>query len=340
MTKTFLSALILLFASFAPGSAGAAQSSRLSMYSAFGEGDNLVLFQAFQRDTGIRIRHVRLGAGEILTRLQAEAGNPQVSVWLGGAVDSFTRAANADLFRPYQSENIGNIPKERRVPGNLYTPISIGTIALISSRPWLDENRMKAPTSWAELVTPPYSGNVCMAHPATSGSAYTAFSTILQLFGKEAGFEYLKKLDKNIVQYTKAGSAPIRLAGLGETGVAIAYNMDAGVAIEEGYPLVVTYPSEGTGYEVTCVGIIKNGPADEVHNAQRFIDWLLTKRAQTIISQQLFRIPLNSDAPSPDGIPRMSEVKTIDYDSAWSAENKTRLVERFEREVRSASLAR
>ncbi len=317
------------------GIAAAGESRQLSVYTAFIESDNALLFQAFEKDTGIAVKHVRMGAGEILTRLQAESGNPQVSVWLGGAIDSFTLAGNAGVLEAYETKNIAAVPEEYRSSTRIYTPISIGSIALISNAAWLEEQGMQPPTSWAELVTPAFKDNVCMAHPATSGAAYTAFSTILQLFGEDAGFEYLKKLDSNIVQYTKAGAAPLRMAGLGETGVAIGYNMDAGALIEEGYPLVITYPEEGTGYEVTCVALVKGGPADEAANARRFIDWLLGDNAQRLIAEGLYRTPLNRNAPMPEGMTPLSEIKTIDYNSNWSAGNKPRLVERFESEVRS-----
>ncbi len=313
----------------------AGQSKQLSLYTCFVESENDAIFKAFERDTGIRIKYVRLSSGEALTRLVAEAKNPQVSLLLGGAIDTHINATNAGILADYVSKNIDAVDPASRDPNGKFTPLSIVITAFVSNGKWLKENGLAPPTSWEEILGPKFRDNVCMAHPATSGAAYTAFSAILQLFGEDAGFGYLKRLDKNIVQYTKAGAAPLRMAGLGETGVAIGYNMDAGALIEEGYPLVITYPKEGTGYEVTCVALVKGGPADELANARRFVDWLLEENAQTIIAEKLYRTPLNKNAPMPEGMTPLSEIKTIEYDSVWSAENKGRLVERFEKEVRS-----
>ena len=331
-----LAALIFLFAAvLSAGPALAGESKQLSLYTCFVESENDAIFRAFERDTGITIKYVRLSSGEALTRLIAEAKNPQVSLLLGGAIDTHINATNAGILADYTSKNIGVVDPAFHDPNGKFTPLSIVITAFVSNAEWLSENKLQPPTSWEEILSPAFKDNVCMAHPATSGAAYTAFSTILQLFGEDAGFEYLKKLDRNIVQYTKAGAAPMRMAGLGEVGVAIGYDLDGASLREEGYPLVISYPKEGTGYEVTCTSLVKGGPADEVANAQRFVDWILEPRTQRMLTEEFFRIPVNQNVEMPEGRLSLAEIKTIAYDSEWSGKNKPRLVERFENEVRS-----
>ena len=215
-----LAALLFLFAAVLPaGPALAGQSKQLSLYTCFVESENDAIFRAFERDTGIAIKYVRLSSGEALTRLIAEGKNPQVSLLLGGAIDTHINATNAGILADYSSKNIGVVDPAFHDPNGKFTPLSIVITAFVSNAEWLSENKLQPPTSWEEILSPAFKDNVCMAHPATSGAAYTAFSTILQLFGEDAGFEYLKKLDRNIVQYTKAGAAPMRMAGLGERAV-------------------------------------------------------------------------------------------------------------------------
>lgn len=336
MRKAQLAVFLSLSLVWAAGWRGAvaAESRRLLLYSCFVESENAALFDAFTRDTGIEIRHVRLSAGEALARLSAEAGNPQVSLMLGGAVDAHLHAAQSGLLEGYVSPNIEAVPEGFRDPAGIYTPVSIVVTALVANTRWLDENGLAPPRSWAELLGPAYEGNVSIAHPATSGAAYTAFSTILQLYGEEEGFAYLRRLDSNITQYTKAGAAPMRMVGLGETGVAIGYDLDGAALQDEGYPLVITYPEEGTGYEVTCASLVKGGPAEDAANARRFLDWLLEAKTQQMLSRQFFRIPVNREVATPDTVTPLERINTIDYDVVWSAKNKARLVERFEREVR------
>jgi len=318
------------------GLAETEQVQSVSVYTCYVESEALEIFEKFTEETGIKVNYVRLSTGEIITRLKAEAQNPQVSVFMGGSVDSHTSVMEAGLLDTYTSKNIGVVDPKWVDPNGVYTPVSMIVTAFASNTDYLAEKGIEAPTSWEELLSPTFAGDVCMAHPATSGAAYTAFSSILQLYGVDEGFEYLKKLDANISQYTKAGAAPYRMAGLGEVGVAIGYDLDAQATINEGYPLVITYPKEGTGYEVTCVSMVKGGPANEVDAAHTFIDWMLSDTCQTMATEEFYRYPINAAIPVNAAMIPMSDINLIDYDFIWSGENKMDLVARFENEVRTS----
>ena len=63
-------------------------------------------------------------------------------------------------------------------------------------------------------------------------------------------------------------------AGLGEVAVGIAFSHDImAKGIKKGYPVVMTFPKEGTGYEIGAVSLLKGGPEPEL--AKVFFDWLM-----------------------------------------------------------------
>ena len=51
-------------------------------------------------------------------------------------------------------------------------------------------------------------GEIQIADPNSSGTAYTALATLVQLMGEDQAFDYPKKLSANVAQFTKSGSAP------------------------------------------------------------------------------------------------------------------------------------
>ncbi len=116
---------------------------------------------------------------------------------------------------------------------------------------------LDAPTCWADLIKPEYKGEVQIANPNSSGTAYTTLATMVQLIGEEGGFEYMKGLHANVNQYTKSGSAPIKAAGHGETTIGIVFMHDAVAQTVAGFPIVTVAPCEGTGYEIGSMSIIK-----------------------------------------------------------------------------------
>jgi iron(III) transport system substrate-binding protein len=75
----------------------------------------------------------------------------------------------------------------------------------------------------ADLLNPIYKGEIETSHPASSGTAYTILAGLVQLMGEDAAFDYLKKLHKNITQYTRSGQAQARSVAKGEVGIGVSF---------------------------------------------------------------------------------------------------------------------
>lgn len=321
-------------------SSGTKESKTLSVYTAFPEQEVVMYVEEFEKATGIDVKFVRLSAGETLARLQAEKKNPQASVWFGGPSDTFVAAVNEELLEKYQPEGVDSLPENFKDKKGYWTPIYVGALGFASNTEWLKGKGIEAPASWEDLLKPDYQGEITMAHPASSGTAYTVYATLVQLMGEDEAIEYFKKMDQSMRQYTKSGSAPAKQAGLGETGVGISFAHDILAPKHEGYPIELSFPKDGTGYEVGAIGLIKSGPADEVTNAKKFIDWAISKKAQDLYAKSnSFRLPVNPDAEVPEGAVSLSDLEVIEYDAVWAGENRDRLLKRFETEVRGQESA-
>ena len=62
----------------------------------------------------------------------------------------------------------------------------------------LAKKKLAVPRSWADLLKPEYKGEIQVANPASSGTAYTMIATLVQLMGEDKAFDYLKALHSNI----------------------------------------------------------------------------------------------------------------------------------------------
>ncbi len=102
----------------------------------------------------------------------------------------------------------------------------MGAIAFACNTDWFADKGYEYPTSWDDLLDPKYQDMIIMAHPATSGTAYTVLATLIQLKGDDAVWDYLKELDKNMSQYTKSGSAAPNGVALGEAAIALTFSHD------------------------------------------------------------------------------------------------------------------
>ena len=175
-----------------------------------------------------------------------------------------------------------------------------------------------------------------MADPSSSGTAWTALATMVQLMGEDKAFDYFKALDKNMAEYTKAGAAPALAVGKGETLIGIAFQHDVINAAKQNRAVKVVSPCEGTGYEIGSMSIVKG--AKHLDEAKKYYDWALSVDAQKLAAPNgSYQIPSNKDTPVPPEAPDLSKIKLIDYDFAkyGSSEVRTKLLKRFTDEVRN-----
>ena len=302
---------------------------RLAIYTTLDEPLARAAVAAFEEDTGIGVDWVRLSGGECVARLIAEKENPQISIWYGGVGLDHIVAKEKGLTIPYESPNAVNIPDNFKDADHYWTGIYAGPLCFVSNTNRLEELGLEAPTSWADLIKPEYEGHLQVANPGTSGTAYNVLATMVQIMGEEKAFEYLKALDKNIFQYTRSGSKPGKNAAIGEIPIGIGYAHDQVKLVSQGYPLIITFPSEGTGYEIASISLIKGGPQPEL--AKKLYDWALTERAAEIYAS-VYVCPF-VDVELKEGAIPISKVKTINQDNKWAGANKDRLVAKWTSEV-------
>ncbi len=284
----------------------------------------------------ITVNFVRMSSGESLTRLRNEKDNPQFDIWWGGPIDSFIAAKEEGLLEAYDSPNLGNIkdPNLMRDPDNQWAGIYVGSLGFATNQNFLDDNPgLAAPTSWDDLLKPEYKGQLMVAHPSSSGTSYTALCTVLQMKGEDAGWQYLRDYAGQVNQFTKSGAAPARFVGQGEAAVGIVFSHDIVAGIQEGAPLVLTFPAEGTGYEIGGMGIVKG--AAHLDAAQKWFDWALEPATQELGPKyNAFQAPTVNGASA--SMPELLDVNLIDYDFQYCGENKSAFIDRFTNEIANA----
>ncbi len=329
--KIFMLVCLMVFLGLS-GQSIAKVTDVLHMYTALDPNEAKIYIEAFTKDTKINVEWVRMSAGEVLTRLKAESKNPQVSFWFGGPSSEFIAGKKEGLLIPYKSPVGATFLKGNlKDPQDYWTGFYFGAIGFGNNTSWFEKNKLPLPTSWQDLLKPEFKGNISIAYPYTSGTAFTTLATLVQIMGEDKAFDYWKKLDANIHHYNTSGSACVTQAGLGEIAIGIAFSHDIlAKGTSKGYPIKGTFPSEGTGYEIGGLGLIKGGAEPEL--AKKFIDWTLSKRAQELM-KVWFRIPLNPQAEIAAGATKATDVKLINYDDEWAGNNNKRLIEKWRQAI-------
>lgn len=294
----------------------------------------------FEAETGIKVSLIRKSSGESYAQLRAESKNPKIDIWWGGTGDPHLQAAAENLTQAYTPKSLPDLrdwaQNQASVAKNRTVGIYAGALGFGYNEELLKANGLPAPKCWKDLIDPIYKGEVQIANPNSSGTSYTALSTFVQMMGEEEAFEFLGKLHKNINQYTKSGSAPIKAAAKGETAIGITFIHDIVKQVKKGYPIKAVAPCEGTGYEVGSMSIVKG--ARNLKEAKLWADFALRPDIQSLAEQaKAYQVPSNKSAKTPEGAPDFSKIKLIDYDFAkyGSAETRKHLLQRWDAEIKT-----
>ena len=234
---------------------GHAQAQRqLVMYCSVDEKWCRAMANTYQKETGVQVDMTRMSAGETYARVRAEKENPHGDIWWGGTGDPHLQAADEGVTEAYQSPMLPKLrdwaQRQAERSHNRTVGIYLPTIGFGYNAEDIKKAKMTPPACWADLIKPEYKGEVQMADPNSSGTAWTMLATMVQLMGEDKGFDYLKALHKNINEYTKAGAAPALAVGQGETLVGIAFQHDVIDVAKHNKPVAVVSLAEGTGWEI------------------------------------------------------------------------------------------
>src|SRR3990167_5491221 len=149
--------------------------------------------------------------GETYAQVRAEAANPKGDVWWGGTGDPHLQAAEEGLTEVYKSLLLKDLhpwaQKQAEYSGYRTVGIYMGALGFGYNTEVLAKRGLPEPKCWEDLTKAVYKGEVQIANPNSSGTSYTTLATMVQMMGEDKGFDYLKRLHKNINQYTKSGSA-------------------------------------------------------------------------------------------------------------------------------------
>ncbi len=289
----------------------------------------------FPRATGIGLDYVRLSSGEALARLRAERANPVFDVWFGGTGDPHfvgSEEGLTELYRPKAWDDLRAELKE--AVGGKYIPLYAGVLGWTVNGRLLREKGLPEPTTWEELADPRYRGLIAYPNPNTSGTGYTMVATMVQVYGEAKAFDILKRMHRNVAEYTRAGAASGVLAGRGEVAIGITFVHDVVIQILSGLPVTYGSARDGTGYEIGGISLVKGAPNRA--NGIAFIDWALSPEAQAMaVDAKSYQLPSNAKTPVPRVSPRFQDFKVIKYDFVkfGTAAVRDGLVKRWTTEV-------
>ncbi|MCX7671919.1 MAG: thiamine ABC transporter substrate-binding protein [Anaerolineae bacterium] len=278
--------------------------------------------QAFQARCGCQVRFLKSGdAGLALNKAILAKGNPLADVFYGVDNSFLSRALAADIFEPYASPALANIPAELKLDAsNRLLPVDFGYVVLNYDKKYFANNNIPVPQNLRALTKPMYSGLVVVENPATSSPGMAFLLTTVAAFGETGSYTYLdfwRDMRKNKVVVADGWDDAY-------------YNQFSGGSGQGDHPLVVSYatspaaevyfadpkPAESptgnilppgqTFRQIEFVGILKGTPNRDL--AEQWVDFMLGETFQADIPLQMWVYPARSGTPLPEVFTKHAQV--------------------------------
>lgn len=311
---------------------GAAAREKVTIYTSL-ETDETVKYLELARKEmpDLDIDIIRLSTGELGARMLAEKDNPQADLVWGWAVTGMEEFIPRGLFEPYKPKGVEKLDQRFVHPQHFYVGIDMYIAAFCVNTKVLSEKKLPMPKGWNDLLDPRFKGLVTMPNPVASGTGFLQVSSILQMHGakegKEDGWEFLKKLDRNIGQYIKSGSRPARMTAAGEFAVGASFDFVVAELKKQGFPVEFVFPIEGAGYEVEANALLKG--AKNPRAARRFLDWAIGESAMREYAKFKYGVTLPGIPTRPD-LPKLTDIKLYPMDFTWQAKNSEAIKKKWE----------
>lgn len=330
----FVSALMLL--PFCPGCFKTGGSRALTVCTSIDEDlafAYIAEFKKFHPGIDVRILFIDENGLEDAVRLP-ESERPDV-VWGCSAVELIKIAADG-LVLPHAPENIKSLkPEFIDSTGSppLWTGMSVYVNCFALSEYRTLKNPFPAPYSYDELLSPALKSGIVAPDPIRTGTGFMFVSAVLQKYGEEKGWEYLMRLDENVLYYTDEPSSPVKEAGRGNCMLGISFLRRGECELKKNAPIIVTVP-EGAGWDIESNALVRKGSVNPL--AGVFLDWAVSNLMMKIYARHSVEVALagtDGDAfrkYTSGGNQPISKV-LAGNDLRWAANNRERITADWQR---------
>lgn len=302
-------ALIGCFATIALSGVALAQPLTVLVHDSFSIGEDTLA--AFTERTGIEVQILPAGdAGAVVNRAILTKQNPLADLLYGVDNSLIGRAADAELFVPYRSPELAQVP-DRFVfdPEHRVTPVDVGYVNFNWDKAFFADREIMPPSDLTDLADEAYRGLTVVSDPSSSSPGLAFMHTTIAAFGEGGDYDWLdywEDLRDNDLLITSGwsdayysafsrygGDRPIVLSYATSPAAEVIF---ADEELDEA-PTANLFCEACVWRQIEAVGILSG--TDRLEDAQAFVDFMLSETFQADIPLNMFVYPAVRDVALP-----------------------------------------
>jgi iron(III) transport system substrate-binding protein len=275
------------------GAAVAGEQREVVVYSARIESLIKPMFDAFTRQTGIRVKFFSASEAELFERLKAEGSGTPADLLMTVDVGNLWLAQQAGLLQPFQSATVErNIPANLRARNNEWVGLSVRarTIAYSTERVRPDDL-----STYEALGDARWRGRLCLR---TSKKVYnqSMVAAMIKTLGEKRAEEVVRGWMANEPRIFASDTKLLEsmAAGQCDVGLVNTYYLAQLKAKDATVPIALFWPNQqdrGVHVNISGAGVTRH--AKHPAAAVKLIEYLSTPEAQNLYADVNYEYPAN-----------------------------------------------
>jgi len=263
------------------------------------------VISAFETANNVKVQFIASGdAGTALNKAIISKDNPFADVFYGVDNTFLSRALTEDIFQPYKSPLLADIPDQYKLdPQNRALPVDWGDVCLNYDKLYFSQRDLQPPQNLEDLLKPEYKNLLVVENPATSSPGLAFLLASIGHFGTDKYLDYWRGLLANNVQvvndwetayYTNfsrwGGNQPIVVSYSSSPPFEV---LGSKTPLTEPQTAVIT--SDGSCFrQIEFVGILRG--AKNLDLAEKWVDFMISPTFQEDMPLQMYVFPVNPNA--------------------------------------------
>lgn len=274
------------------------------------------VFEAFTKETGIKVEFTTGGDAELRERLQAEGPNTPADVLMTVDAANLYLAGEAGLLAPIESESLNKaVPDNLKDPQGRWYALSLRIRAIAYSPAKVQPQEL---STYEALADPKWKKRLCL-RPATHPYTVSLIASMIAADGLEETERVVRGWVANEPEYINSDTEMLKNVAAGRCDVTLAnsYYLARQLNEDPSFPVKMFWPNQdGRGAHVNISGAGVTRHAKNPEGARRLIEWLATT-GQRQFADANFEFPANPDVPPAPLLASWGEFKK---DSLWVGE--------------------
>jgi len=276
-----------------------AAAEEVNVYSSRHYSTDQALYDGFAETTGITVNLIEAEGDALIERMQAEGDASPADVFITSDASRLSRAVEAGLFQPVQSEALSAaVPENLRHPDGLWFGLSTRVRAIIYAKDRVDPAGI---ATYEDLADPQWQDRICIR---SSSNVYnqSLIASLIATDGLEAAESWAEGIVANMARKPQGGDTDqIKAVAAGECDVAVANHYYLARLIGSDKPddnevasaVGIIFPNQdgrGAHANVSGGGVAARAPNKDA--AVKFLEYLTMPEAQAYFADGNHEYPV------------------------------------------------